>query len=143
MIEHFLRPLSVPIAPADVYHSSSNGLASLVAMAGKWEHGAQFLLTEHGVYLRERYLSLTKNDFSHPVRMVLLRFFRLLSVGRLPRSRSDDTGEHVQRPLGRTERRGHVTGAPDSQRRRSRRPSRHPTPIQRCRRCRSSAGLTR
>jgi polysaccharide biosynthesis protein PelF len=79
MIEHFLRPLSVPIAPADVYHSSSNGLASLVAMAGKWEHGAQFLLTEHGVYLRERYLSLTKNDFSHPVRMVLLRFFRLLS----------------------------------------------------------------
>jgi len=80
MIEHFLRPLSVPIAPADLYHSSSNGLASLVAMAGKWQYGAPFLLTEHGVYLRERYLSLNKNEFSHPVRMVLLRFFRLLSA---------------------------------------------------------------
>jgi glycosyltransferase involved in cell wall biosynthesis len=80
MIEHFLRPLSIPIAPAAVYHSSSNGLASLVALAGKWDHGAPFLLTEHGVYLRERYLSLNKNSFSHPVRTVLLRFFRLLSA---------------------------------------------------------------
>jgi glycosyltransferase involved in cell wall biosynthesis len=80
MLEHFLRPLSARLAPADVYHSSSNGLASLVAMAGKWRFGVPFILTEHGVYLRERYLSIDKNAFSYPVRVVLLRFFRLVAA---------------------------------------------------------------
>ena len=80
LLEHFLRPLAATPAPAAVYHSSSNGLASLVAMAGKWSHGAPFVLTEHGVYLRERYLSFGRKAYTHPVRTLVLAFFRLLSA---------------------------------------------------------------
>ena len=54
-VEHFLRPLAFAPPQVDLCHASSNGLSALIAMAAKWEHGTPFLLTEHGVYLRERY----------------------------------------------------------------------------------------
>lgn len=79
LIEHFLRPLSVPPPSADLYHAVSNGLAALAAMTGKWAHGAPFILTEHGIYLRERYLSYLHAPGTHPVKTLLLSFFRLLS----------------------------------------------------------------
>lgn len=79
LIEHYLRPLSFAPPPADIYHAVSNGLAALIGMMGKWAYGAPFILTEHGVYLRERYLSALTTPGTYPVKMLLLNFLRLLS----------------------------------------------------------------
>lgn len=79
LLEHFLRPLSFAPPLADVYHAVSNGLSALVAMAGKWAHGRPFVLTEHGIYLRERYLSYLHGPGAYPVKTLVLNFFRLLS----------------------------------------------------------------
>ena len=78
LLEHFLRPLGTRLGRTDLCHSVSNGLGALPALAAKWERGTPFLLTEHGLYLRERYLSYKPGTLSQPARAIVLRFFRLL-----------------------------------------------------------------
>jgi glycosyltransferase involved in cell wall biosynthesis len=78
LLEHFLRPLAVPPPVADLCHSVANGLGALPALAAKWAYGTPFLLTEHGLYLRERYLSYKPGSLSQAARAIVLRFFRLL-----------------------------------------------------------------
>ncbi|MCP2165537.1 GT4 family glycosyltransferase PelF [Goodfellowiella coeruleoviolacea] len=79
LIGHSLRPLNHPPVRADVAHCVANGLAVLPALAAKWAHGTPVLLTEHGIYLRERYLSY-RNDTAYrwPVKLMHLAFLRNL-----------------------------------------------------------------
>jgi polysaccharide biosynthesis protein PelF len=77
-LEHFLRPLAARPRPTDLCHSVANGLGALPALAAKWSRGTPFVLTEHGLYLRERYLSYHPGTLSQPARAIVLRFFRLL-----------------------------------------------------------------
>jgi glycosyltransferase involved in cell wall biosynthesis len=79
MLDHLLRPLTIDAGPAAIYHASSNGLAALVCLLAHRRHGARFLLTEHGIYLRERYLELRRMAIAQPAKALLLRFHRLVS----------------------------------------------------------------
>jgi glycosyltransferase involved in cell wall biosynthesis len=79
LIEHMLRPLSAPPVEADIVHSSMNGLATLVGMTAKWRHGTPLVMSEHGIYLRERYLAYLNDSAPHPVRVLVLSFFRSLA----------------------------------------------------------------
>jgi glycosyltransferase involved in cell wall biosynthesis len=77
LLEHALRPLAAPVPQVEACHATSAGLPLLVALAGKWRAGVPYLLTEHGSYLRERYLDY--RDLPAPVRTVMLRFLRALA----------------------------------------------------------------
>ncbi|GID93768.1 GT4 family glycosyltransferase PelF [Amorphoplanes digitatis] len=79
LIEHMLRPLSAAPVKADIVHASMNGLATLVGMTSKWKHGTPLVMSEHGIYLRERYIANLHDDASHPVRVLVLSFFRSLA----------------------------------------------------------------
>jgi polysaccharide biosynthesis protein PelF len=79
LIEHMLRPLSYPPIVADICHLSMNGLSALVAMSAKWTYGTPILMSEHGVYLRERYLGIVNEPTPHAVKVLLLSFFRALA----------------------------------------------------------------
>jgi polysaccharide biosynthesis protein PelF len=79
LIEHCLKPLTVTPHDVDLTHSAANGLGALLALTAKWAHGTPFILTEHGVYLRERYLAYRKSTYSRPVKQLVLRFFKLLT----------------------------------------------------------------
>jgi glycosyltransferase involved in cell wall biosynthesis len=48
---------------ADVYHSLSTGFAGLAALAAKQRRGKPFLLTEHGLYHKEREIEIRKAAF--------------------------------------------------------------------------------
>lgn len=48
---------------ADVYHSVSTGYAGLIAVAAKIRKNKPFLLTEHGLYHKEREMELRKATF--------------------------------------------------------------------------------
>src|SRR3569833_2377382 len=78
LIAHAVRPLGelVP-SEVDVVHANANGLTSMEALAAKWRTGVPFLMTEHGVYLLERYLN--SNEQSPAVKSALLRFHRSLA----------------------------------------------------------------
>ncbi|MDV6375272.1 GT4 family glycosyltransferase PelF [Deinococcus arenicola] len=77
-LEHALRPLGHPAPEATVGHAVSNGFAGLLALHGLWSHGMPFILTEHGVYLRERYMEFRRSPYSPGFKAILLRFYRLL-----------------------------------------------------------------
>ncbi|GAA4676284.1 GT4 family glycosyltransferase PelF [Phytohabitans rumicis] len=80
LIEHTLRPLSRPPLDVDICHLAMNGLSALVGLTSKWACGARIVMSEHGVYLRERYLSMVDEDVPHAVKVLLLNFFRALAV---------------------------------------------------------------
>jgi len=77
-IEHLLRPLSHPPIEADVCHLSMAGVSILVALRSKWAFGTPMVMSEHGVYLRERYLALAGQPDSPAVKLLTARFHRRL-----------------------------------------------------------------
>ena len=78
LLDHSLRPLAHPPEDTEVVHCVANGLAVLPALAAQWTHGSALLLTEHGVYLRERYLEHRRGPYRWPVKALHLAFLRLL-----------------------------------------------------------------
>ncbi len=79
LLEHALRPLAAPAPESGVAHAVSGGVAVLPGLAALEGHGVPLLLTEHGVYLRERYLGYRTAPYRWPVKAVILGFFRLLA----------------------------------------------------------------
>ncbi|MFH9412536.1 GT4 family glycosyltransferase PelF [Streptomyces rochei] len=79
LLEHALRPLAAPYPEEGVAHAVSGGVAVLPGLAALDRHGVPLLLTEHGVYLRERYLGYRTAPYRWPVKALLLGFFRLLA----------------------------------------------------------------
>ncbi|MHC6628626.1 GT4 family glycosyltransferase PelF [Streptomyces globosus] len=80
LLEHALRPLCVRIPPDCVAHAVSSGIATLPALAAKHLDGVPFLLTEHGIYLRERYLGYRSAAQRWPVKALVLGFYRELNT---------------------------------------------------------------
>lgn len=73
LLYHLLMVLHFPIPEADITHSSSAGFCGLPCVLAKLVHGTPYLLTEHGVYLREQYLNLRRQMKSFFVRWFLCR----------------------------------------------------------------------
>lgn len=79
LLEHALRPLAAPPPTSGVAHAVSGGVAVLPGLVALERHGVPLLLTEHGVYLRERYLGYRTAPYRWPVKALVLGFFRLLA----------------------------------------------------------------
>jgi len=63
MILPLLLTLRHDIPKADVYHSVSTGYAGVIGALAKHVHRSPFLLTEHGIYSREREEEIIKADW--------------------------------------------------------------------------------
>ena len=80
-LSHSLRPLRWATPEADLFHAVSNGLGRLPCIAAYFRQGTPFVVSEHGVYLRERLLAGANVDLAFPVRALLMGFVReLVSV---------------------------------------------------------------
>lgn len=60
LLYHLLMVLHFPIPCADIAHSSAASFCGLPCVLAKLANGTPYLLTEHGVYLREQYLNLRR-----------------------------------------------------------------------------------
>ncbi len=80
LLEHSLRPLSARPPRASVSHCVANGLAVIPAITAKWLYGSPILLTEHGIYLRERYLGYRTHPYHWSVKALHLAFLRRICV---------------------------------------------------------------
>lgn len=78
LLEHALRPLAAA-APTGVAHAVSGGLATLPGLVAHHRDEVPLLLTEHGVYQRERYLGSRTGPYRWPVKSLMMHFFRLLA----------------------------------------------------------------
>jgi glycosyltransferase involved in cell wall biosynthesis len=60
----FLVPLAAPVVEVDMVHTTIAGLPGIAGVIAKWERGTPFLVTEHGVWVRERYIAISNARFS-------------------------------------------------------------------------------
>ncbi|MDW8099049.1 MAG: GT4 family glycosyltransferase PelF [Anaerolineae bacterium] len=64
LLYRWLTVLTVEFPQVDVMHSAAAGLCSIPGILARQRYGTPFLLTEHGVYLRERLLALVRSKMS-------------------------------------------------------------------------------
>ncbi|MBL8152437.1 MAG: GT4 family glycosyltransferase PelF, partial [Blastocatellia bacterium] len=63
-----------PVPETDLVHSAAAGFCGLPCIIAKLQKGTPYLLTEHGVYMREQYLNMRKHVKSFFVRWFLYQF---------------------------------------------------------------------
>lgn len=73
LLAHLLQPLALPVPECDVSHSSAAAFCGLPCIIAKMKRGVPFLLTEHGVYIREQYLALRRSIESPFIRQFMCR----------------------------------------------------------------------
>lgn len=61
---HCLMPLAAPVPACDLVHTTIAGFPGLAGVVAKHERGTPFIVTEHGVWLRERYIAISAGAFS-------------------------------------------------------------------------------
>ena len=72
--------LSTEIPEADVYHAVSTGYAGIIGSMGKHFYKSQFILSEHGIYTREREEELIKADWvQRTYKNIWIRQFKKMS----------------------------------------------------------------
>jgi polysaccharide biosynthesis protein PelF len=69
----FLMPIHRPVPQVDLVHSSAASFCGLPGVIGKIKYGLPYLLTEHGIIVRENYLRLIQTIGSLFVRLFLNR----------------------------------------------------------------------
>jgi glycosyltransferase involved in cell wall biosynthesis len=75
-MRHLLFPIARPLPPVDVAHAAMAGPSTLVAVCAKLEHKAAFMLTEHGIFLREAYLAASTSSASVFLKLLRVSFAR-------------------------------------------------------------------
>ena len=74
LLYRFLIPIHYPVPASDLTHSSAAAFCGLPGVIAKLLWGTPYLLTEHGVNIREQYLNLNNSIQSFFVRQFLYRF---------------------------------------------------------------------
>lgn len=75
-VYRYFLPLAIPLPDVDVAHSTAAAFCSLPCIAARRQKGVPFLLTEHGVYLRERILALIRDDTPSLQKVMLANLYR-------------------------------------------------------------------
>lgn len=72
--------LKVPVAEADCYHAVSTGYAGILACKGYYLYNKPVILTEHGIYTREREEEIIKVDWTQGIfKDLWINYFYMLS----------------------------------------------------------------
>lgn len=79
LLYHLLQPLTLPLPECDLTHSSAAAFCGLPCIVAKRKSGVPFLLTEHGVYVREQYLALRRSIRSSWVRRFMCKLVALVA----------------------------------------------------------------
>jgi len=74
-----LMPLNFPTVEADVVHSSGAAFCGIPAILSKLEYGTPFLLTEHGVYMREQYLAIGRYGYPFYLKKFVVQMIAAVS----------------------------------------------------------------
>jgi glycosyltransferase involved in cell wall biosynthesis len=74
-VYRYLAPLDYPTELPQVVHASAAAFCAIPAVVLRERFGIPFLLTEHGVYYRERLLALGRNRSNSPYRIFLSNFY--------------------------------------------------------------------
>jgi len=79
-LSHYLVPLIAPLPKVDLVHSTVAGFAGLVGIIAKHVSNTPFVVTEHGVFVREQYIAISSEpSFSPFMKRFLIGLSNLVS----------------------------------------------------------------
>ncbi|RME45843.1 MAG: DUF3492 domain-containing protein [Chloroflexi bacterium] len=61
---NMLMAFTAPVPETDVSHATIAAACGLASIYAKFEYGTPFIITDHGVYARERYIAVSATDFT-------------------------------------------------------------------------------
>ncbi len=73
-IYRFLIPLSINVPKCDVSHLTISGFPVIPALVLKYKYGTPMIVTEHGVFIRERLLAINSSEYSFFLKKMLIKF---------------------------------------------------------------------
>jgi len=73
-IYRFLIPLSIEVPKADISHLTISGFPVIPALVLKYKYGTPLVVTEHGVFIRERLLAINSSEYSFFLKKMLINF---------------------------------------------------------------------
>lgn len=73
-IYRFLIPLSIEVPRVDVSHLTLSGFPVIPALVSKYKYGTPMIVTEHGVFIRERLLAINSSEYSFFLKKMLIKF---------------------------------------------------------------------
>ncbi|MDR8391010.1 GT4 family glycosyltransferase PelF [Aliifodinibius sp. S!AR15-10] len=69
---HFLMALAVPVPDVSLTHATIAGFPAITSIAAKYEYGIPSLLTDHGVFIRERLINVSRDNFPYFSKKLLI-----------------------------------------------------------------------
>ena len=78
-IFRFFITLLPSLPEAHIYHSSAAAFCGLPCIVAKKKFGSKFLLTEHGIYIREQYLAASRNQTAYRTKEFLMGLITTVS----------------------------------------------------------------
>ncbi|MCR4691972.1 MAG: GT4 family glycosyltransferase PelF [Lachnospiraceae bacterium] len=87
---HTIRSMFLPVLyilhtqvpKADIYHSIATGYSGILARLGSYKYNVPYMITEHGIYTREREEEIIRAGWVIPAfKKFWVRFFYMLSEG--------------------------------------------------------------
>ncbi len=78
-IYRFMNILNTPVPRVDVSHATAAAFCGIPCVLAKKKYDTPFMLTEHGVYLREQYLSMSKRNLSSYLNTFLIRLIHSIT----------------------------------------------------------------
>ena len=79
-VYRFMNIINTPVPRSNVSHSSASAFCGIPCVISKLEYKTPYILTEHGVYVREQYLSLSKRNLSSFLNIFLIRFINSINT---------------------------------------------------------------
>lgn len=73
-IYRFLLPLSIDVPKADISHLTISGFPIIPALVLKYKYGTPLIVTEHGVFIRERLIAINTSEYSFFLKKMLIKF---------------------------------------------------------------------
>ncbi len=71
-LHNLLMPIAVPVPEVDLMHGTMAGVVSLIGVIARATAGIPFALTDHGVYVRERYISVSPGPMAWFMKRILI-----------------------------------------------------------------------
>ncbi|WP_031427253.1 GT4 family glycosyltransferase PelF [Flavimarina sp. Hel_I_48] len=74
-IYRFLIPLAIVNVPkVDIAHLTLSGFVIIPALIANYKYGTKIMLTEHGVFIRERLLAINNSEYPFFLKNLLIKF---------------------------------------------------------------------
>lgn len=70
----FLIPLSIDVPKVDISHLTISGFPIIPALVLKYQYGTPIMVTEHGVFIRERLIAINSSEYSFFLKKMLIQF---------------------------------------------------------------------